>query len=134
VNDEEEEDETLRLIPAHVKKRLRATGPSAAPREERKLTREQLFAFELDWKLLELFNLLEQRVRPWVEKEVADYLGMPEPTAAGFVVDLVRQRAAPARIEREASELFGPDAPAFVERLWRFLVELCDGGRRSGAE
>merc|ERR1719319_809279 len=42
-----------------------------------------LFAYTVDWDLVDN-TLMEKRIRPWVHKKIAEYIGEPEPTLTDF--------------------------------------------------
>jgi RNA-binding protein 25 len=83
---------------------------------------EGLFSYPLDWNALESSSAASQKVVPWVQKRVTEYLGEDVPTLVQFVNTQVKERAKPETIRDELVEVLDADAEAFVIKLWRFLI------------
>lgn len=47
-----------------------------------------LFAYQLDWSAIDN-NLMEKKIRPWINKKIIEYIGEPEPTLVDFICSKV---------------------------------------------
>lgn len=47
-----------------------------------------LFAYQLDWSIIDN-NLMEKKIRPWINKKIIEYIGEPEPTLVDFICSKV---------------------------------------------
>lgn len=83
--------------------------------------KDQLFACQLDWSLLDE-NLMERRIRPWVTKKIAEYLGEKEVDLIDFVCTLLNNRSEGKLILREVATVLDDEAEKFVVHMWRLLI------------
>ena len=47
-----------------------------------------LFEYSIDWDLVDN-QLMEKRIRPWINKKIAEYIGEPEPSLTDFICSKV---------------------------------------------
>mmetsp|Transcript_24578 Transcript_24578/g.84117 ORF Transcript_24578/g.84117 Transcript_24578/m.84117 type:complete len:216 (+) Transcript_24578:439-1086(+) len=80
-----------------------------------------LFALAVDWDVVEKRGLVRSRLRPWICKKIAEYLGEEEPTLIDFVTTQLERRAAPQAIQAELALVLEDDAATLVAKLWRVL-------------
>lgn len=83
--------------------------------------KEQLFARELDWSLLDE-NLMEKRIRPWVTKKIAEYMGEQEVDLIDFVCTLLNAHTDGSSMLREVAIVLDDEAEKFVVHMWRLLI------------
>lgn len=83
--------------------------------------KDQLFARKLDWSLLD-DNLMEKRIRPWVTKKIAEYIGEHEVEVIDFVCKLVSDHTDGYYMIKEIALFFCDEAEKFVVHMWRLLV------------
>lgn len=50
--------------------------------------KDALFAYQLDWSAIDN-NLMERKIRPWINKKIIEYIGEPEPTLVDFICSKV---------------------------------------------
>jgi RNA-binding protein 25 len=50
--------------------------------------KDALFAYQLDWTAIDN-NLMERKIRPWINKKIIEYIGEPEPTLVDFICSKV---------------------------------------------
>lgn len=50
--------------------------------------KDHLFAYKLDWSAIDN-NLMERKIRPWINKKIIEYIGEPEPTLVDFICSKV---------------------------------------------
>ena len=84
--------------------------------------RDALYESAVDWEAAEAAGVLESKIRPWLAKKIAEYLGEEEPTLVEFVMTKLAERLPPAKIEAEMVQVLDDDAEMFVVKLWRLLL------------
>lgn len=57
--------------------------------------REELFAFPINWQIVESHNIIQSKMRPWIVKKIIEYLGEEEKTLTEFILTKLGQRAPP---------------------------------------
>ena len=57
--------------------------------------REELFAYEINWQVVEKHNIIQSKMRPWIVKKIIEYLGEEEKTLTEFILTKLGQRAPP---------------------------------------
>ncbi|KAF0696252.1 Aste57867_12950 [Aphanomyces stellatus] len=81
-----------------------------------------LFRYPVDWRGVEQFNLVDEKMKPWVKKKIVEYLGEEEDTLIGFILRQLSQRAGAQTIADELAPVLEQDAEAFVVSMWRKLI------------
>lgn len=80
-----------------------------------------LFAFQLDWAAVDN-QLMERRIRPWINKKIIEYIGEPEPTLVDFICSKVLAGSAPQGILDDVQMVLDDEAEVFVVKMWRLLI------------
>jgi len=80
-----------------------------------------LFAYNIDWDLVDN-QLMEKRIRPWVHKKIAEYIGEPEPTLTDFICSKVLAGSEPKAILEDVQMVLDEEAEVFVVKMWRLLI------------
>merc|ERR1712059_153188 len=80
-----------------------------------------LFAYSVDWDLVDN-QLMEKRIRPWVHKKIAEYIGEPEPTLTDFICSKVLAGSEPKAILEDVQMALDEEAEVFVVKMWRLLI------------
>lgn len=57
--------------------------------------REELFAYKINWQVVEAHNIIQSKMRPWIVKKIIEYLGEEEKTLTEFILTKLEQRALP---------------------------------------
>mgnify|MGYP003729577829 CR=1 FL=1 len=83
--------------------------------------KDQLFARQLDWSLLDE-SLMEKRIRPWVTKKIAEYMGEKEVDLIDFVCTLLNAHTDGSAMLREVAIVLDDEAEKFVVHMWRLLI------------
>jgi len=95
-------------------KRLIATIPTG---------KDALLAYDVDWLPIEKGGLIEKKMRPWVTKKIADYLGEEEPMLIKYVLEMLAEKEAANDVIEKLGAVLEPDeAETFVIKLWRYLI------------
>ena len=48
-------------------------------------------------------NLMERRVKPWINKKIVEYIGEEEPTLCGFICSKVLAKSPPQNILQDVA-------------------------------
>lgn len=110
-----------------------ASAAAAAADNEKKLRqkqivdqipteREALFAYPIDWELVQSLDLGESSLRPWIVKKMVEYLGQEERTLIDFIIAKMANRCDPSQLLGELEDVLDEDAEQFVIKLWRMLI------------
>lgn len=85
-------------------------------------TREELFAYPINWEACEKHNIVDSTIRAWVVKKFIEYLGEEEESITNFIVTKLKQRCNPQILLDEISPVLDSDTEPFVLKLWRLLA------------
>lgn len=80
-----------------------------------------LFEYSIDWDLVDN-QLMEKRIRPWINKKIAEYIGEPEPSLTDFICSKVLAGSAPKAILDDVQMVLDDEAEVFVVKMWRLLI------------
>lgn len=83
--------------------------------------RDELFAYEVAWDQLDE-NLMEKRIKPWINKKIIEYIGEEEATLNDFICSKIQQRTEPAKLLEEIKVILDDEAELFVKKMWRLIV------------
>ncbi|KAJ4390853.1 hypothetical protein N0V93_004452 [Gnomoniopsis smithogilvyi] len=92
-------------------------------------TQEGLWAWDVKWDYLE-DSIITEKLRPFIEKKVVEYLGVQEQLLVDVVEEHLRKHAKPSEL---AEELEGPledDAIDLVKKLWRMVIFFTESEKR----
>ena len=90
-----------------------------------------LFAYSVDWDLVDN-TLMEKRIRPWVHKKIAEYIGEPEPTLTDFICSKVLAGSEPKAILEDVQMVLDEEAEVFVVKMWRLLIYEIENKKQKG--
>lgn len=138
LDDEEQEQTTKRqLVPIKfepiadaktmTEEEIQAAVKSLA--QEIPTTQEGLWGWEVKWDYLE-DSIIAEKLRPFIEKKVVEYLGVQEQLLVDVVEEHLRKHGKPAEL---AEELEGPledDAIDLVKKLWRMVIFFTESEKR----
>lgn len=90
--------------------------------EEVPIRKNELYKYPLNWDTIERAEIIEKRLRPWVAKQITDYLGVEETRVIKLIVKNVAKKHPPQEIEDKLETFLQAEAEVFVKRMWKFLV------------
>ncbi|ORY64812.1 uncharacterized protein BCR38DRAFT_390594 [Pseudomassariella vexata] len=137
LEDEEEESTTRRqLIPIKFEPAT-AAGMSEEEREQavRALAqeipneKEGLWAWDVKWDFLDE-SVIRDKLRPFVEKKLVEYLGVQEQLLIEVVEEHLRKHAKPSELVEELAEALDDEAEALVKKLWRMVIFFTESEKR----
>jgi len=91
--------------------------------------RDELFAYNVDWEQLDE-NLMEKRIKPWINKKIIEYIGEEEATLNDFICSKIQQRTNPEKLLEEVKVILDDEAELFVKKMWRLIVYETESKRQ----
>ncbi|KAL2121049.1 hypothetical protein VTJ04DRAFT_5076 [Mycothermus thermophilus] len=91
--------------------------------------RDGLWAWEVKWDYLEE-SVIREKLRPFVEKKVVEYLGVQEQFLVDVVEEHLRKHQQPAELVETLGEALDEDAEDMVKKLWRMLIFFTECEKR----
>lgn len=89
-----------------------------------------LWAWDVQWDYLES-DTIDERLKPFVEKKVVEYLGVQEEMLVDVVINALREKRRPEELVKELEgALDEEEAEGLVRKLWRMVVFFSESGRR----
>merc|ERR1712098_826497 len=93
--------------------------------------KNDLFAYNIDWDLVDN-QLMEKRIRPWVNKKIAEYIGDPEPSLTVFFCSKVLAGSHPKAFLEDVQMVLDEEAEVFVVKMWRLLIYEIENKKQKG--
>uniref|UniRef100_A0A7S2J5Q3 PWI domain-containing protein n=1 Tax=Alexandrium andersonii TaxID=327968 RepID=A0A7S2J5Q3_9DINO len=91
--------------------------------------RDAIFRMELNASFLRNEQILETKLRPWLERKVDLCMGGPQSDLVEYILRRVNGCCLPDSLISELTRYLDDNADPLVERMWRMLVfELMRGG------
>jgi RNA-binding protein 25 len=112
----DDEDENSQKSSSEEKKRKIQELISQIP-----TSKEELFAVDIDWSFVDS-SLMDKRIKPWVNKKIAEFIGEEEPALVEFICKKLNTKCSAERILSEVIEVLDEEAEVFVVKLWRLLI------------
>lgn len=84
-------------------------------------TKEELFAYNVDWAIYDQHDLHE-RMRPWISKKITEFLGEEEVTLVDLIVTNTRKHVTAAYMLELLENILDDEAEMFVLKMWRMLI------------
>ncbi|KAL2020436.1 hypothetical protein VTK56DRAFT_8402 [Thermocarpiscus australiensis] len=97
--------------------------------QEIPVDREGLWAWDVKWDYLEE-SVIREKLRPFVEKKVVEYLGVQEQFLVDMVEEHVRKHQKPAELVDTLGEALDEDAEDLVKKLWRMVIFFTESEKR----
>ncbi|EFY96300.1 RNA recognition motif (RRM) superfamily protein [Metarhizium robertsii] len=138
LDDEDTEQSTKRqLIPIQMEP---ISGAAAMTEEEisqavRALAqeipseRDGLWSWEVKWDYMD-DSVIREKLRPFVEKKVVDYLGVQEEMLVEAVEEHLRKHGTAAALVEELEGALDEDAEDLVKKLWRMVIFFTESEKR----
>lgn len=81
-------------------------------------------AYAIDWPVFDTLRRegLEETMRKWVGKKVAELLGTEEPMMTDFIIAKVVERSAPQALFDEIHEVLDVETEGFLLKLYRMVI------------
>jgi len=86
------------------------------------IAKEDLLTYDVNWAIVDKGKLVESKMKPWVSKKIADYLGEEEPMLIKYVLEMLTEHAKASSIIEKLAVVLEDEAETFVIKLWRYLI------------
>ncbi|KAI5919832.1 hypothetical protein F4810DRAFT_685877 [Camillea tinctor] len=136
--EDEDEDSTTRrqLIPIKFEPTA-AAGMTDEERDQavRALAQEipnekaGLWEWDVKWDYLDE-SVIREKLRPFVEKKLVEYLGVQEQLLIEVVEEHLRKHGKPSELVDELAEALDDEAEALVMKLWRMVIFFTESEKR----
>ncbi|PHH66010.1 hypothetical protein CDD81_535 [Ophiocordyceps australis] len=83
--------------------------------------KEKLWAMEVKWDYMDE-SIIRDRLRPFVEKKIVEYLGVQEEMLVATIEDHIRKHGTAAALVEELEGALDDEAEDLVKKLWRMVV------------
>lgn len=91
---------------------------------------DALFGWPVPWDYVTA-TTIEERLQPFVEKKIVEFLGVQEQMVVNVVVQALNARSPPKQLVEELGDALGEDdAEVLVRKVWRMVVFFGESGRR----
>ncbi|OTB00364.1 hypothetical protein M426DRAFT_66003 [Hypoxylon sp. CI-4A] len=136
--EDEDEDATSRrqLIPIQFEP---ATAAAMSDEERDQAVRvlaqeipnekEGLWEWDVKWDYLDE-SVIREKLRPFVEKKLVEYLGVQEQLLIEVVEEHLRKHGKPGELVEELAEALDDEAEALVKKLWRMVIFFTESEKR----
>lgn len=84
--------------------------------------KEKLFAMEINWELVKSKDIINLKLRPYIDKKITEYIGEPDEDITDFICEQIESQTEPEAITEQLASIIEEDAPVFINRLWRLLI------------
>ncbi|KAI3393868.1 hypothetical protein diail_3543 [Diaporthe ilicicola] len=91
--------------------------------------KEGLWAWDVKWDYLD-DSAVSDKLRPFIEKKVVEYLGVQEQLLVDVVEEHLRRRSRPAELVEELEGPLEDDAEDLVKKLWRMVIFFTESEKR----
>ncbi len=139
LEDEEDEGKEKRrqLIPIKYDPADRGAGLSDEEREqaikdlatEIPTNKDGLWSWPVKWDYVDE-GIITEKLRPFVEKKIVEYLGVQEQTIVEVVEDHIRKRGGAADLVEALEGALDEEAEVLVKKLWRMLIFFSESEKR----
>ncbi|KPI44127.1 U1 snRNP-associated protein [Cyphellophora attinorum] len=92
--------------------------------------KEGLWAWEVKWEFLDEEGVIEERLKPFVEKKIVEYLGVQEQMLVDVVVEGLRGRKGAGELVGELEGALDEEAEQLVKKLWRMVIFFSESEKR----
>ncbi|KAG6041171.1 hypothetical protein E4U41_005809 [Claviceps citrina] len=91
--------------------------------------KEGLWRWEVKWDYMDE-TVVRDKLRPFVEKKVVDYLGVQEEMLVEAVEEHLRRHGSAAALVEELEGALDEDAEDLVKKLWRMVIFFTESEKR----
>ncbi|KAH3764640.1 RNA-binding protein 25 [Pelomyxa schiedti] len=84
--------------------------------------KEGLVKYTINWALVDQFQIIDKRIKPWVSKKIVEFLGEEEETFMQFVTSKLEEHIALESLLDQLTNVLEDEAEMFVIKLWRMLI------------
>lgn len=121
--EEEQVKRTKPLITPLIEDETQKVTKAQSILEKIPAEKEKLFKWEIKWDIIDKYNIVQSKIRPYITKKIVEYLGGEEDESmVDYICSRISDRVNPQEIFDELTELMEEEAQVFVPRVWRLLI------------
>ncbi|KFY07188.1 hypothetical protein V492_07368 [Pseudogymnoascus sp. VKM F-4246] len=91
--------------------------------------RQGLWDWTVQWEFMDE-STIKEKLRPFVERKIVEYLGVQEQTIVEVVEDHVRRRGGAAELVEALEGALDEEAEVLVKKLWRMIIFFSESEKR----
>ncbi|KIW47846.1 uncharacterized protein PV06_00504 [Exophiala oligosperma] len=91
--------------------------------------KEGLWNWDVKWDFVDE-SVIDERLKPFVEKKIVEYLGVQEQMLVDYVVNALQSRGKPQDLVGELEGALDEEAEVLVRKLWRMLIFFSESEKR----
>ena len=84
--------------------------------------KKEIFAFEVDWDLVQKCDIVEGKMHPWLKKKSMDQFGNEERVFIDLIQKKLKYREKPDEVAKRLEKVLDEDSMKFVADMWRTLI------------
>lgn len=92
--------------------------------------REGLWNWKIEWGCIDGTGIVEEKIRPFVERKIVEFLGVQEDQLVDQVERAVKAHRKPGDLVKDLAGALDDEAEGLVKKLWRMLVFFGESERR----
>lgn len=94
--------------------------------------KEALWKWDVQWEYLSPSqnDIIEERLKPFVEKKIVEYLGVQEQMLVDVVVTALKDQKKPQELVQQLEGALEEEAEVLVRKLWRMVVFFSESEKR----
>jgi len=77
-------------------------------------SKEDLFKISIDWSVVYKYNILENKIKPWLGKKLKEYIGEDEPNLVAMIIKKLGNKASPYEIMEKIKVVFDEDTEVLI--------------------
>ncbi len=87
-------------------------------------SKEDLFKFSIDWSVVYKYNILENKIKPWIGKKLKEYIGEDEPNLVAMIIKKLGNKASPYEIMEKIKVVFDEDTEVLILIFYIFIQDF----------
>ncbi|KAF8464018.1 hypothetical protein BDZ91DRAFT_730569 [Kalaharituber pfeilii] len=91
--------------------------------------RKGLFEWKVQWDHVDE-AMVKEKLQPFVEKKIVEYLGVQEQDLINFVLEHIRKRGSAEDLVKELEMALDEDAEVMVKKVWRMVIFYSESEKR----
>jgi len=88
-----------------------------------------LFEWKVQWDQVDE-GIVKEKLQPFVEKKIVEYLGVQEQELITFVLEHIRKQGTAEDLVKELEMALDEDAETFAKKVWRMLIFYSESEKR----
>lgn len=122
LEEEENVKKTKPLITPLIEDESQKVSKAQSILEKIPSEKEKLFSMEIAWDIIDKYNIVHNKIRPYITKKIVEYYGEEDEQMIDYICSRVSERVNPQEILDELSDVMEDEAQVFIPRLWRLLI------------